>query len=65
MNDTQKQVQAILNELKQQIIYLVDQGQLDNVDFFIEQYIKLVPHSIGRYSLEALINMGKEDFKAT
>lgn len=63
MNDTQKQVQAILNELKQQIIYLVDQGQLDNVDFFMEQYIKLAPNTIERYSLEALINMGKENLK--
>lgn len=61
MDNIKDKVGAILEELKEQIILSVDNGQFDNADFFMEQYTKLAPDSMDRFSLDALIYMKKED----
>ncbi len=51
----------VLGGLRQQIVALFEQDQLDEAKFFMEQYIKLAPRAVERYSLEAMIYSGAED----
>lgn len=63
MEETQNKVEILLEGIKTEIITSLEQGQVENAEFFLEQYIKISPHSIDRYSLQTLINMEKEDLK--
>lgn len=61
MNELQTKLELVLGELRDQIIDFVETDRLKDADFFLEQYIKLSPDSIERYSLEALIRSGQAD----
>ncbi|NMB35507.1 MAG: hypothetical protein GX989_04355 [Firmicutes bacterium] len=63
MDELQIKVDAVLSELKEQIIQFFEQGNLDDAGFLLEQYVKLAPTAIERYTLEAMLRAGKKDWE--
>lgn len=61
MDELQIQLETVLSELKEQIIQFFEQDMLDVANTLMEQYIKLAPKTVERYSLEAMIYTGTED----
>ena len=57
MDELQEKVSLILKDLTDQMIDFASQGQFEVAYLLMEQYIKLSPHSIDRYCLEAMINV--------
>jgi len=57
MDELQEKVSLILKDLTDQMIDFASQGQFEVAHLLMEQYIKLSPHSIDRYCLEAMINL--------
>lgn len=57
MDELQIKASAILKELTDQIMDFAHQGQFTAAHLLMDQYIKLSPHSIDRYSVEAMLGV--------
>ncbi len=64
VDELQMKVSLILDELSKQIISLAGQDKLADALFFLDQYVKLAPTSVERYSLEALVREREGDLSA-
>lgn len=63
MNKLQANLEIILDEMMEHIITFVETDRLDDANFLLDQYVKLSPTSVERYSLEALIRAGEADWQ--
>ncbi|NMB34419.1 MAG: hypothetical protein GX992_09395, partial [Clostridium sp.] len=53
MDELQIQIESVLNDLSEQIVQFFEQDMLEVANTLMDQYIKLAPHAIERFSLEA------------
>lgn len=63
LDDLKTKMDSILLELSNHIINFTEAGNFQEAELMMDQYIKLSPNSIERYSLEAFIKGAKEDWK--
>ena len=62
MDELQIQIESVLNDLSEQIVQFFEQDMLEVANTLMDQYIKLAPHAIERFSLEAMIRAGEADW---
>ena len=62
LEELQSKLEMMLGELRDQIIEFTETDRVDDAKFFLEQYIKLAPTTVERFSLEALISAGESDW---
>ena len=58
-----EKVEAVLDELRKQIVVLAESERTEDANFFLEQYIKLAPEAVERYSLEAMIRASEKNWQ--
>lgn len=61
MDEILQKVDQILIQLREQILLFINHGDFDNAKLLLDQYIKLSPTGVERYTLDAIIRSSMED----